>query len=394
MVETCLVENVVPRLPVPIFSQIVASRAEFAFVVVRKLHQAKPDEDLFTHVFKVALKAIHDRAPEFHHALSTGEMDYFRSLLRIIYISLTAAAKQPKPSSLELGPLVIELLEVVVAKGFKDLATAAHQHPDRANPQDIALVTGILQAALRINGIGEIHTDLANHLQENETISAATTLFSWSEQLAGGESGDPVYAELSVLFLLELSAVPAIAQQLAVDGILDRLTSTTLAARIVAHGVTPQTDPRLHAIWARGLLPLALNLLANIGHRFGREIITFLRFFEPQIGTAIEGWRKPVVIVLPAVNESVAIGMLVAIVQRMGGKQELAQLKFDTAVVANGVDYLLTHRNYLKSLVTATNVDEEEMLRDESETGLVEKVVVGLETVRQLLQDDVEGSEQ
>ena len=394
VVETCLQENVETGLPAPIFTQILARRAEFAFVVVRKLHQALPDSDLFTRVFTVALKAIHNSTTQFRQALATADMDYYRSLLRIIYISLNAAVKQEKHSQ-EFGILVVDLLDIVVAKGFKDLAQAAHQYPDRANPQDIALVTGILQAALRIKDTSEIHYGLANHLHENQTIRAAATLFSWAEQLATNEE-DPVYGELSVLFLLELSSVPVIAEQLALENILELLTSTTLAARI-REGVTPPSHPRLHAIWYRGLLPLALNLLANIGIRYGREIIAFLKYFTPQIRVAmVDAWKskQSTVVVLPAVNECVGIAMILAIVQKLGGKQELVTgVNLDTSTIVEGVDYFLTHRNYLKSLVTAASVEEEEMVRagdGEEEDGLVERVVNGLVTLQGLLTDDAE----
>lgn len=357
-------------------------------MIVQKLHQALPDSDLFDRIFIAALRAIQSSTAEFRHALITAGMDYYRSLLRIIYIALRATAMQEK-HSLEFGLLVIDLLDLVVAKGFKDLVQAAHRHPGSANPQDIALVTGILQAALRIQGINEIPTGLANHLHENQTIRAATTLFSWAEQLADGSDGDPIYGELSVLFLLELSSVPVIAEQLALENILEVLMSTTLAARIT-QGVTPLSNPRLHTIWSRGLLPLALNLLTNIGTRYGREIVTFVKFFAPQIRTALQGWQKPAVIVLPAVNEVISICMLVVIVHRMGGKQELAAINMPTNLAAEGVEHLLSHRKYLKSLVAATSEEEEEMLRNEEEGGFVDKVVKGLETVQGLLQDDGE----
>jgi nuclear pore complex protein Nup188 len=386
VVETCLQENMETGLPAPIFTQILSRRAEFAFIIIRKLHQALPGSPLFSNVFKIALKATTSSVTEFRSALSSANMDYYRSLLRMLYISLTAFAKEEKHSS-QLVFDVLDVLDLVVTKGFKDLAQSAHQYPNRANPQDIALVTGILQVSLRIKNLEEIHKGLIIHLQQSQTIRAATTLFSWAEKLAG-ENGDPVYGELAVLFLLELSSIPLTAELLAADNILELLMSTTLAASI-AQGVTPASHPRLHAIWSRGLLPLALNLLANVGQRFGRPVVTFLKFFLPQIKTAIEGWQKPTTVVLPAVNEVLGISMMLAIVARMGGQQELQQINIDTTKLLDGIDYLLTHKNYLKSLVAATSVEEEEMLKGGEETpgGLVEKVITGLQTVHGLLQD-------
>ena len=78
---------------------------------------------------------------------------------------------------------------------------------------------------------------------------------------------------------------------------------------------------------------------------------------------------------------------------------------FDKAALVEEVEYLLSHRNYLKSLVAATNKDEEEMLRREEETdgngngnggggggsvegGLVAKVATGLGVLQGLLAED------
>lgn len=110
----------------------------------------------------------------------------------------------------------------------------------------------------------------------------------------------------------------------------------------------------------------------------------------------VDAWKskQSTVVVLPAVNECVGIAMILAIVQKLGGKQELVTgVNLDTSTIVEGVDYFLTHRNYLKSLVTATSVEEEEMVRagdGEEEDGLMERVVNGLVTLQGLLTDDAE----
>ncbi|KAL7271823.1 hypothetical protein RUND412_005392 [Rhizina undulata] len=385
VIENCLQANIETGLPPPIFTTIVCERAEFAFVIMRRLQQSLPSVDsLFDGILGLAWKAIQSSSSNFRRALATADARHYRSLLRILYIALNANVTKPK-HSVETTYMILDILNLVVTKGFKDLATAAHNHPDRANPEDIALVTAILQAALKLKGMETIHGGLSMHIADNGTIRAATTLYSWAEQLAVGD--DPVYGELSTLFLLELSSVPIIAEQLAVEGILELLVSSSLSGKI-RQGVSPTSDPRLHAVWSRGLLPIALNLLAHIGPRIGREVAAFLTYFSNQIESCVESWKKPNVVTLSTVNEATTLVMLMEILGKLS--VPVTGVKFDKAVLTEGVDYLLSHRNYLATLVVPTSVEEDAALRREGEGGneLVTKVIAGMVLLQGLLGDD------
>jgi nuclear pore complex protein Nup188 len=96
--------------------------------------------------------------------------------------------------------------------------------------------------------------------------------------------------------------------------------------------------------------------------------------------------------------------MVLAVLGRMMGAGGGACLDgFDKAALVEEVEYLLSHKNYLKSLVAATNKEEEEMLRREEEAdangngnegggsvegGLVVKVTTGLGVLQGLLAED------
>lgn len=393
VVENCLMANIETGLPSPIFKTIVCERAEFAFVILRRLQQAIPGSNgasQFDRILELAWKAIHTSAPEFRQALATADVTYYRSLLRILYIALHSNASKAKQST-EMAYTILDILNLVVTKGFRDLATAAHSHPGTTNPEDIALVTAILQAALRLKGMEAIHGGLSSHIEDNGTIRAATTLFSWSEQL--GTDGDPVYGELSALFLLELSSVQMIAEQLASEGILELLINSSLSTRI-RQGVSPTSEPRLYAIWNRGLLPIALNLLKHIGPRIAREVVAFLQYFGPQLENTITAWQNHTIVTLSSVNEATTIVMLMTILARMGvrvGTEASGQgLKFDKAALGEQVDYLLSHRNFLKTLIVPTNMEEEEMMKreDGEENELIEKIASGMGMLQGLLTED------
>lgn len=388
VVEKCLQANIEAGLPSPIFATIVCERTEFAFVILRQLQQVmKGENGRFDRILELAWKAIHTSSSEFRHALVTANASYYRSLLRIIYLVLHSdASKSNQP--IEAAYMVLDILILVVARGFEDLATAAHSFPKMANPEDIALVTAILQAALKLKGIEVIHEGLSTHIADNGTIRVATTLYSWAERLS--ENGDPVYGELSALFILELSSVPLIAEQLAIEGVLELLLNGSLSARI-RRGVLPTTEPRLHAIWSRGLLPIALNLLAHIGPRISREVVAFLRYFTPQLKTTILAWQKRTVVTLSTINEATTVLTIMAILTRMGVNTVAEGLGLDKVALSAEVEYLLDHQNYLKVLVAPTNLEEEELLKDSGngrENMLVERVVTSLGTLQGLLAED------
>ncbi|CAZ84016.1 unnamed protein product [Tuber melanosporum] len=416
VVERCLQANIETGLPPPIFKTIVCERAEFAFVILRRLQQAMQGANgQFDRILELAWKAIYTSATEFRQALATADVGYYRSLIRIIYLVLHANASKPNQTT-ESAYMVLDILNLVVAKGFKELASATHTHSEAANPEDIALVTAILQASLKLPGISIIHDSLATHMAENGTIRAATTLYSWSERLAmesrtttttraaNANANDPIYGELSLLFLLELSTIPALANQLATEGILDQILTSSLTAHIARQSVNPAGSPRLYAIWTRALLPLSLNLLVHIGPRIAREVHAFLSFFAPQLRATITAWKARTVVTLAAVNEAVSIAMVLAVLGRIMGAGGGACLDgFDKAALVEEVEYLLSHKNYLKSLVAATNKEEEEMLRREEEAdangngnggggsvegGLVVKVTTGLGVLQGLLAED------
>jgi nuclear pore complex protein Nup188 len=392
LVESCLAANIESGFRTPIFTKIICERAEFAFVIMRRLQQSISTANSASHfdrILDLAWKSILP-GPEFRQSLATANVGYYRPLLRILYIALHSNSTKEQLST-AMAYTILDILNLVVTKGFKDLATAAHDYPETTNPDDIALITAILQAALKLKGIEIIHSGLSTHIHENGTIRVATTLFSWSEQLA--IDGDPVYGELSALFLLELSSVQIIAEQLAVEGILELLVNSSLSNKI-RQGVSPTSDPRLYAIWNRGLLPITLNLLTHIGPRIAREVVAFLQYFGPQLENAVSAWQSHTMVTLSAVNEATTIVMLMTILARMGVKVDSegsAQgLKFDKATLCEQVDYLLTHKTFLKTLIMPTNLEEEEMMKrgDSEDNELTEKVLNDMAILQGLLSDD------
>lgn len=100
--------------------------------------------------------AIQHSETSFERALVAGDAEYYRTLLKVLFLALRVHAGSSSPlnadsdftassrlrESSPVIPIVVELLESIVANGIRDLASFIHDKPAEANPEDIALVTG------------------------------------------------------------------------------------------------------------------------------------------------------------------------------------------------------------------------------------------------------------
>jgi nuclear pore complex protein Nup188 len=178
---------------------------------------------------------------------------------------------------------ILDVLQNVVIRGFKSLAAVVHENTSAVEPSDFALLTAILQSILKVPGVELLYSQINLHVANNEMGRYITSLFSWSDQLLIDD--DPIYGEHSILFLLELSSVPQIAETLAVEGVLSQLTSANIMQLYTRPKGMGSFDkpPRLHSIWSRGILPLCLNLLDAVQAPVAAEVVTFLNQYPNQL---------------------------------------------------------------------------------------------------------------
>ena len=102
----------------------------------------------------VVWETIQNSDTSFERALAAGDAEYYRTLLKLLFLTLRIHAATDDQvdfdfkASIRLKdsesviPVVVELLERIVANGIRDLAAFIHDKPAQANPEDIALVTG------------------------------------------------------------------------------------------------------------------------------------------------------------------------------------------------------------------------------------------------------------
>ncbi|KAG9204327.1 hypothetical protein G6514_001401 [Epicoccum nigrum] len=436
VIKRAMKANTETNLPQALFGQLNVVRADLSFGLLKKLVEAKIHTPEARQLLSPVWNAIRASTSDFEIVFSGDAVHHYRAHLRILFLALAPhLIPDTEPQSNETdfrssfrgtmpashktletssSTILLEILSDAVANGFRSLANQLHADPASVTPSDFALLTAILQRVTAIPEMSKWHTQAALLFANAGTIRYATSLFSWSDRLTvpqaqnssgggGGAGGDPVYGELALLFLLSLSALPALAETMAVEGVLASLSTANLTAYFRRPGgMGPFDAPaRLHSIWARGMLPLALNLLQAVGPRLAPELAAFVNSFAPQLrraegALASSSPRKgPTHISLGLAAETHSLALLDAILEdtrRQGPKlgiqtSELAPLEWDRDAVREDVEGWLSRKGVLSERIVATSEREAELLgRKRGEANaLEERVVAELEAARACL---------
>ncbi len=427
-VDRCLTANADPAtdMDVPAMHEVVEIRAEMAFAILSRLVALRVEDDgmkglLFT-AFDVVMKVGGD------YAVATAQegVGYWRTALQVLYLAIqphvymasghstrstngTSSTAETKAEFLDpaVAGVLVEIVAKVVAPGFRALCGNLHTSIDMAQPADFALLTAILRAVLSVKGIEAVHAQIAEAVASSSVVRGALSLYSWSDRLAENMSGDgeqdPIYGELSILFLVALSTVPTVAEQMALSGVLAQLASANLSNYFrKPNGKSPFDEPRrMFAIWSEGFLPLALNLLDAVGAPVAADVATFLNSFPPQLQRAemalenrVPSVRHPHAgaVTLGLVSEAhnlclVAhlLSVLVAHAADAGiDANDIPALLFDAVKVREDVVGLARQRTSLASRIVAVGEREEVWARTSAggtDNVLLAKVVREIEGV-------------
>ncbi|KAK3692416.1 nucleoporin subcomplex protein binding to Pom34-domain-containing protein [Podospora appendiculata] len=413
--EQCLEANQRAQPPENIFIRLSHSRANLALTLVQRLadssHLPKDTAKLLMSM-SVAISGV-------ENPYGKEQISYTRTLLKILFIVLRGSkhsansATQPNPfdSPVAVTQLVLTILDRVVARSFRTLVTLVHEAESPTSPEDLALITAILQACLSTPGIEQCQVQILNIMSSFEVLQVATSLFSWADKLA--DKGDPIYGELAILFLLELSALPTIAEQLACDGILGHIISANLAGFMRRANVSPLADnagaARCYGIWAKGILPLLLNVLGALGATIAPEVAFVLNQFPNLLAASVERFEAPGTsrtaardapqfVTLVAVSEIHSLALLTRVLgaHRVNNSRDIPEVVWDAGSVAENVEFWLTSRRVLRERLLPLGPRESDWRATKATEGsgcesrLEEKAVGLLEAVRDVLSEDLE----
>jgi nuclear pore complex protein Nup188 len=410
-----------PQPPEEIFSRLSQTRADFATVLTQRLIQANSTVPEMQGLLNTTWDTIRALRGSFDRAVPDADIPYYRSLLKLLFLAIRihAEAKQEEiaenlraskriAQTSTIGPVVMDIIKHVVATGVRELASVIHDSPAESSPEDLALITGILQSCLRIPGIELYHPQIVNMLTQAAIPRLAVTLFSWSDSLA--IDGDPIYGELSMLFLLELSSMPLMAEQLAIDGVLGHIASANITSYLRRGGVGPFAESaglqRCYSIWARGILPFLLNLLDAVQASLATEISLFLAQFPNLLKQSEQSLDAPETnriiargtvkyITLTICSEVHSMALLSFVLngfrETLKGTIDIPEVKWDAAGVLENAEFWLSSRALLRERLLPMGEREMEMRRkSEGEaqgavSKLEEKVAIELNGIRDVL---------
>ncbi|KAI9680655.1 MAG: hypothetical protein M1817_004095 [Caeruleum heppii] len=418
VVQDCLMANASTQQVETIFTQLVEVRASLAFVLMQRLTESHLSPPMARSILDTTWSVIRNSGTTFQLALAAGDAAYYRSLLKTLLLAIrtfvqstataqsgddtlggsTQRTREEQQSSREALQMVVQIVNMVVGGGFRELAAAVHEMPAESSPEDIALITAIFQTGLRVPGVGTMEQDICSSLAEHGTARTATTLFSWCHQL--GPDDDPVYGELAVFLLLALSSMPMVAENMAVDGLLPELSNARLMSYYRRGVAALNPNQRLYSIWTRGILPLCLNLLQHIGGPIAPELTSFLGQFQAQLQLSAANFGgRPVtsnsnaaagVITLSMASEAHSLALLYRIIEGLRASSassglvasEIVGLAWDASSVREDVEVLLQSRRSLREKMVPVNEAEADMMREKPldgksgcESRLEEKVV-------------------
>lgn len=391
-VTDCLKANAENQLPEVIFERLAQSRADLAFTLLQRLLEVRSTKVEVKAILSVAWNTLRRHNPNLGSALNGDNADYYRMLLKILYLALQphildvdsaspeelnastangSTARSQIRSNVQIG---LEVLGTIVAQGFRSLTVILHDSPTLVHPSDFSLITAILRSVLHIPSLSRNTTHLISAFSESHTGRCASTLLSWADQLA--TNGDPIYGELSILFLLEMSNVPVLAESLAVEGVMSQILSTNLIRVLQSRAFGPFDQPaRMYSIWGRGVLPLLLNLLHAVGPPIAPEVSAALNQFPNQLARASNTFtssprtsaKDPTgYITLGMASEALTFSLIVTILQafREAGASaaiipsEIEEVKWDRGQVKEEVESWLQRRGALSEKIVPSDEKE------------------------------------
>ena len=406
--EQCLEANQMSQPPEDVFVRLAHSRANLALMILTRLADCSQlPKDISSPLSKVAAAIFVLENP-----FAPEQISYFRTLLKILFAVLRGSRHSSKltptqkdaDSPVAVTQQVLTILDRVVARGFRALVTQVHDADSVTTPEDLALLTAVLQACCSVPGIDQCQVQILNIMLSHDVLQMATSLYSWADKLS--DRGDPIYGELVMLFLLELSAIHSIAEQLAIDGFLGHIIRAPLTGFMRRSTVSPLSDNasalRCYGIWAKGLLPLLLNVLCALGATIAPEVAYVLNQFPNLLQASVERFEPPNVsrvgardathfLTLVAATEMHSLALLVHVlaVLRVKHQREIPEVAWDAGLVHEYVDFWLASRKIMRERLVALGPREAAWRATPGGNGceslLEEKVVGQLEAVRDML---------
>lgn len=417
--QQCLNANQSIPGPESIFLKLVDGRASLALVLIQRAVKSSVSVKSVDRLLATLVGTMNGVEDPF----GPESIVYYRTLLKALFVTLRAyhasedklgpdaeGAESQDAMAVTVIQIVLNILDRVVGRGFRALVSLIHDNEASVLPEDLALLTAILQACLSIPTMDQSQTQVLNIMAEHQVTHAATSLYSWADRLS--DQGDPIYGELSILFLLELSALPLVAEQMACDGVLSNILSANLTKFMLKSNISPFFDSavaqRCYGIWAKGILPLMLNMLTSLGATVAPEVAYFLNQFPHLLEASVDRFeapgasrtqslKSPHYLTLLSISEVHSLALLTRVLEalRVTNSRDIPAVEWDAAGLLENIDFWLSTKKLLKERLMPLGQRESDWRgmkarQPPSDSLLEEKAVCQLDAVRDVLGEDAE----
>lgn len=299
----------------------------------------------------------------------------YRQLLRTLSIILDGFADASE-NAYQVIQTVLGIFNTVIIDGMTAAAGAALNHPRDSADADIVIIISLLRKCLAIEGVSGMYRNIVTLFENSPCIKSIMTLYSYSDILPNG-SDDAVYGELVLGYFLEALKIDKFADLLVSNGILDLLMESPISRKIQEGGIKPTSNPKLHSLWVKGILPLLLVLLQKVGPRIVSDASVVFSFFSEQVKFAITSWRNPSEVSVSVITETTQLFLLADMLQKLAPSPDFVSELQDAVLssrdeLTGSIDYLLSHPRFLNASLVATSSDEQRLFLIEDDSDIPE----------------------
>lgn len=316
----------------------------------------------------------------------------YRSLLRLVYIALSGLTHDYDQVIARLSVLE-KFFDFAIARGTKSIIIELQNdvYLSRTNKKhvsgnfeskldDLRLILSILKCFVSLQISPTLHEEMLRSLESNGTVESVLSLYSFSHLILVNE--EPIFAQLSLMFMQQLLTVDAFADKFVNSNMFMVIRESVISQPLRNGGITLQNAPQLHRTWTNGILPILVTCLARSGKV--NEVAVALWAFSKQIKTCIESWSKDsssLQVSSAATLETMQILFMSQILSAVcrdegltgpGSEVDLPmlpgiELPQKREEFVNYLDNLLKHPNFLASRIVPSNPEEAAMIKSEGE---------------------------
>lgn len=405
--ETLLKITIEEGLSSKLYEIVHFERIELVFLICFTLSNNKSivDFKLLYSILSLCLDLLESGNVNIFKELTSLNVTYCKPVLRIINICLGMISNEEK--IVDNNNVFLGIWKNVICKSitilFSNVRNSALSVPNHkfSNNElisrqidDMLLILDMIRKFLSLN-FTILDKQLANHFVESGAYRAIIAIYGSSHLIKVND--EEIFADYSLLFILELIKNKMIADKLVHNGIFNILVESTISLMIQRGHITPysgnSTVVKLHQLWVERMLPIVLTLVSHFQESIIFETCQFALAFEKQTKFALHTWLESESFISSSIIEEseqlilfgkmlhmlncynfVSIEMNKAIedVRLVPGLDTIEERK----ILLNALSYLLSHPKYLTSRIRA--------VRGETSS---EKLHKGVEDLKNLLID-------